>query len=551
MAAPANGASAVVRTLVDGGVEVMFANPGTTEMVLVEALDATPGLRPILCLHETVCTGAADGYARMAGKPACTLLHLGVGLANGTANLHNARRAATPVVNLIGDMATWHVDKDPLLASDIGALAAFSGAYIPPTADPDGLAAAVGDALLAARDFRVGESRVATIALAHDAQRAALTRPYAPPPSLAAYLEEEEAASGGDETLFERSIKLHDEKFDGRGAIPARVRACYAALADGGARAALYVGGDGLHDVAAAAACRAISAATGCALLVENAFPRVDRGSGAPAFARIPYFPVDAKRFLDKFEALVFCGARRPTAMFGYADGLSDLVDAEKCHDIDAMDVPGALAYLAKVGGAGAAPVPPPAPPAAAKRPPKGKLTAHKVCQVLAATQPEGAILVDESLTSGGSYWDLSANCAPFSHLTLTGGSIGIGLPLAVGCAVAAPARRVIDFQADGSGLYSTPALWTMAAEKLDITVLICKNDVYQILKVEQSKQALSGSAPYAKQLTSLGGPSVDWVSLAAGYGVAGGAATTVEELTALLAKSFATPGPFLVEARF
>ena len=545
MATKDNGACGVVRTLVAGGVEVMFANPGTTEMLVVDALDSVEGLRAILCLHETVCTGAADGYGRMAGKAACTLLHLGVGLANGSANLHNARRAGAPVVNLVGDMASWHVAKDPLLASDIEGLASFTGCFYRASgADPDGLSDDVADALVAVRDYRAGESRVATVALAHDATRDPLSKPWAPP-ELLATLEQ----PGGDvKTLFERSIELHNERYGGNDAIPAHVKACGAALTT--SNAALFVGGAGLCDEEALNACSAIAAATGCALVVENAFARVDRGGHRPRFVRVPYFPKDARTYLAKFETVVLVGARKPVAMFGYDDGVSDLVglDGQQVLEIDAMDVPGALRYLA--GTLGGAPPPPP-PAAAAPKRPKGKLSAYKLCQALACTQPADAIVVDESLTSGGSYWDLSLSCAPFSHLTLTGGSIGIGPPLSVGCAVACPGRRVVDFQADGSGLYSTPAFWTMAAERLDVTVLVCKNDVYQILKVEQQKQNLPTAKPNAKKLTNLSGPSVDWVALAKGYGLDATSVSTAEDLLAALEHSFATPGPYLIEACF
>src|SRR5437764_11877684 len=118
-----NGAQALIRTLVDCGVDVCFTNPGTSEMHFVAALDAVPEMRGVLGLFEGVVTGAADGYGRMADRPAATLLHLGPGLGNGLANLHNARRARTPVVNIVGDHATWHRAADPPLASDIAALA--------------------------------------------------------------------------------------------------------------------------------------------------------------------------------------------------------------------------------------------------------------------------------------------------------------------------------------------------------------------------------------------------------------------------------------------
>lgn len=569
-----NGACTVVRTLLRGGVDTMFANPGTTEMLVVDALDrvmleddegssvTAKSMRGVLCLHETVCSGAADGYGRMKGRPACTLLHLGVGLANATANLHNARRACTPVINVVGDMATWHVASDPLLASDIDALAAFSSCAVLRPQRACEVAEATAEALLAVRDYRCGESRVATLALPHDVQRE-LGAPLDDQreAKVASLLEgaKRPTTAEGEPSLFEQSIVVHNEHFGGNDAIPKHVARCADALRSA-TSAMILVGGAGLHDDDALEAIGDLEKHWDLCIVVENAFARVERGAGRPDFVRAPYFPADAKRFFAKFDTIVLCGARRPVAMFGYDDNISTLLPDDEKHsvlEIDAMDVSGALRYLRDIlmndnqcskatnqtlDGAPER--------RAATRPSTGRLNAHKMCQVLATTQPAGAIIVDESLTSGTAYWDQSRDCLPFTHLTLTGGSIGIGLPLAIGCAVACPDRRVVAFQADGSGLYSTPALWTMANEHLDITVLVCANHSYQILKVEQQKQKLSATAPNAKRLTSLGDPRVDWVSLAKGYGVDARAVATAEELNDALLASYQAKGPFLIEAR-
>ncbi|KAJ8605228.1 hypothetical protein CTAYLR_000481 [Chrysophaeum taylorii] len=544
-----NGACLVVRTLLRGGVDTMFANPGTTEMLIVDALDRVveeeKKMRGVLCLHETVCSGAADGYARMTGRPACTLLHLGVGLANASANLHNARRACAPIINLVGDMATWHVGADPLLASDIEGLAAFASCLVQAPRTPDAMPAAVAEALVAIRDYRCGESRVATLALPHDAQREAASLEEIR--KVGSVLEDAKPVDEVDGlSLFEQSIKVHNEQFGGNDAIPNKVRACAEALKTA-SKAALVVGGAGVYDDRALKALDAIQRATSCALVVENAFARVDRGRGRPAWRRVPYFPGDAKSFFGKFDAIVFCGARKPVAMFGYDDNISQILPEAGVLEIDAMDVPGALQYLRDALADAALP-PPPTTKRATSQQPTGRLNAAKLCQVLALAQPEGAIVVDESLTTGTAYWDLTATAPPFSHLTLTGGSIGIGPPLSVGCAVACPNRRVINFQADGSGLYSTPAFWTQAAEDLDITTIVCANQTYQILKVEQQKQKLSASTPNAKKLTTLG--RVDWVSIAKGYGIEAISVATAEDLKTALEASFARKGPYLIEAR-
>lgn len=552
-----NGACQCVRTLLRAGVDTMFANPGTTEMLIVEALDRVVAeeesvrMRGVLCLHETVCSGAADGYARMTGRPACTLLHLGVGLANATANLHNAKRAGTPVINIVGDMATWHVGSDPLLASDLRSLAEFSSCAVVRPTSASAVAEATAEAALSVRDYHRGASRVATICLPHDAQREGAQVDAAAAGRLRSLVEaaKRPRRGPGEPSLFVQSIKIHNTEFGGKDAIPKHVAQCAAALRSA-RKGALLVGGAGSYDDDALDALEAISRTTGCALVVENAFSRVDRGAGRPDWVRAPYFPNDAKNFFHKFDAIVLCGARRPVAMFGYSDNVSALLPDQGVHEIDAMDVPGALRYLRdilcdQVDTPKSTPEPP-------RRPPdcSGRLTAAKLCQVVAAVQPPNCVVVDESLTSGTAYWDLSKRCPPFAHLTLTGGSIGIGLPLAVGCAVACPERRVVVLQADGSGLYSTPALWTMARERLDITVVVCANHTYQILKVEQQKQRLSTNLPYAKQLTTLNDPPVDWVHIATGYGIRAAAVTTADDLKAKLLASFDAKGPFLVEAK-
>jgi len=269
----------------------------------------------------------------------------------------------------------------------------------------------------------------------------------------------------------------------------------------------------------------------------------------------MPYFPQEAESFINQFESIVIAGAACPVAMFGYADGPSRLLhpDTTTAYTLDTLDLVGGLAYLAElidqVGGHGGPPAPVPVgqPPA----PPTGHLNPSSLCVAIAAVQPEGTIMVDESLTSGGSYWADSQYCLPFSHLSLTGGSIGIGPPLAVGCAVACPDRRVINFQADGSGMYSLPALWTQAREKLKVTTVICANSKYQILGIEMNRQKPKhkGRKPSAKQLLNLNNPEIDWVALATGMGVAAVKVETADALVEALTTALAFDGPYLIEA--
>eukprot|EP00756_Hemistasia_phaeocysticola_P034663 Hpha_TRINITY_DN16535_c0_g2::TRINITY_DN16535_c0_g2_i1::g.135194::m.135194/K01652/E2.2.1.6L, ilvB, ilvG, ilvI; acetolactate synthase I/II/III large subunit len=520
-----NGSDAVVRTLLDCGCSVMFANPGTTEMPVVEAVDrAGGGMRAVLGLHENVVTGAADGYARMSGKPACTLLHLGPGLANGLANLHNARRAGAPVVNIIGEMATWHREADALLSMDIEALAATVSTCVRTPESAEEVATETARCIAATREFRAGASRVATLVLPHDCERDSCGEHVSvavPPPS----------AEGEG---FQLAAGVDREVHGAAGGLEAAVQAADA-LRQHGVSACLFVGGPAATRPGLLEAGR-IAAATGAELFCENAFPRVDRGEGVPPLHRLAYFPTDAKKELTKFKVIVFVGARVPVAMFGYADGVSEIVEPKQqaliC--VDTHDPVGALRHVA---GILSAPPTPPSKPVSRPSRPAGKLNPHKLSQAIACVQPEGAIIVDESLTSGGAYWNFSQGCPSFTHLTLTGGSIGQGPPLAVGCAVACPERRVINFQADGSGMYTLQALWTQARERLRVTTVICNNSTYQILKIEQQKQTLDQRGPAARALTDIAAPAINWVSLATGLGVPAEKARTGEELLALLEK--------------
>jgi acetolactate synthase-1/2/3 large subunit len=591
-AAPATltGAERLLAAAVEAGVQICFANPGaptgagsfaradaesaslrppppplrpralslslsptgTSEMHFVAALDSVPGVRAVLGLHETVCSGAADGYARMARRPALALLHLGPGLANALANLHNARRAGSPLVALVGDMATWHKGADALLDSDVAALARVVSKAVVECAPGGDLGGAMARACAATRAAdTTGGSRVATIIVPHDLswerqpRFAPLPRPAPPPapPSTAlptpAAAAEALAATPGAEAF---------------------VRDCAAALLRcPRGKAALYVGGRAaLADGGALEAAGRVAAATGAALLCENAFTRLDRGAGRAAPRRLPYFPQDAAAALARFSTLVLLDARRPVANFGYEGGPSRLVrqpDADIWEfDSGAVDVPAALALLADtVGGARVAPgancggtfAPPGRPPL-----PAGQLTAAAMCAVVAALQPEGVVVVDESLTSGNAYWAASAGCPPFSHLSLTGGAIGSGPPLAAGAALACPGRVVVNLQADGSAMYALQALWTQARERLRVVTVVCANRVYAILKVEMAKQRIGGATGRAaRALTEVGDPVIDWVAVGAGLGVPSSRAATCEELATQFAEALEREGPSLIEA--
>lgn len=510
-----NGAESLFRTAIAAGIEVCFANPGTTEMPFVRALDEVPGIRAVLCLFEGVCTGAADGYGRMADKPALTLLHLGPGFANGIAYLHDARRARSPIVNLIGDHATWHLAADAPLTSDIVSLAKPVSAWLRTTRSAEELSADAAEAIAAAS---VRPGRIATLIVPHDCQLeaaggAAQPRAVPEPPKVS-----DEAVAGAVTAL--RS----DEK------------------------AALLLGGQGLRERGLGAAAR-IAAVTGCRLICESFPARWERGAGMPVTDRLPYFPEQAMALLAPYRQIVLAGAKAPVAFFGYPGMPGYFISPEQQTTVLAApedDVTNALEMLADALNA-----PADAGTMATRAQvsvPSGPLTLESFAAVLVELQPEGAIIMDEGNTSSFAYGPLAVGAARHTVLTQPGGAIGLGPPCATGAAVACPDRPVINLQADGSAMYTLQALWTQAREGLNVTTLICNNRSYRILGVELKRAGVSEFGPQARNLIGLVNPALDWVSLASGLGVPAARVETTEQMRRELERALSEPGPHLIE---
>jgi acetolactate synthase I/II/III large subunit len=510
-----NGAESLIRTAIAAGVEVCFANPGTTEMPLVAALDSADGLRPILGLFEGVCTGAADGYGRMAEKPALTLLHLGPGFANGIANLHNARRACSPIVNLIGDHATWHVGADAPLASDIVSLATPVSGWIRSVRTAASLADTTAQAIAAAGR---APGQVATLIIPSDCQ-------WDPAERHAARIEPTALPQVSSNAIKQAAQSISKGK-----------------------KVALFLGGTALRARGLKAAAR-IAAKSRCHLICETFPARLERGAGMPTLDRLPYFPEQAIEMLKAFDTIVIAGAKKPVAFFGYPnmpsqlipDGVNTAILAEPTDD-----VPQALEALAsELGAPGSVTT-----PSKIARPerPVGKLNAMTAGAAIAATMPEGAIVMDEAATTGLPFLAASAAAPPHTYLSLTGGAIGQGLPCATGAAVACPDRRVIAYQADGSGMYTIQSLWTQARESLNVTTVLCNNRSYRILQVELARAGVTEPGRKARSLTDLSNPDIEWTSLARGLGVPSVRVETAEALTRELERSLATPGPSLIE---
>lgn len=512
-----NGAQALLKTLADAGVEVCFTNPGTSEMHFVAALDTEPRMRAVLALFEGVATGAADGYARMADKPAATLLHLGCGLGNGLANLHNARKGKVPVVNIVGDHATYHTQYDAQLQSDIETVARnVSPGFVRTARSTATLAQDAAEALAAARGL---PGQVATLVLPADVSWGEGGQP-APPPPLPA------PAVAGDDTV--RAI---------------------ADVIRSGEKTVLLLGGQALREPALRAASR-IRAHSGVQLLAEVFPTRMERGAGLPAVERVAYLAELAGVQLAGVRHLVLVDAKAPVSFFAYPGKPSDLVP-EGCtvHTLSspAQDAAASLDRLAAALGAqGVEP-----PVAAARRPqrPRGPLTAPKVCKAVGHLLPENAILIDEAITSGLMLNVMTAGCPRHDLLTLTGGAIGQGLPNAVGAAIACPHRPVLALIGDGTAMYTIQALWTMARERLHVVSVIFNNASYSVLNVELERVGAAEAGPKARSQLDLQGPVVNFAQLAQGMGVHAVRASTAEDFCQALEYALAHPGPHLIEA--
>ncbi|MGE0220876.1 acetolactate synthase large subunit [Mycolicibacterium sp.] len=510
-----NGARALLETLVGSGVDACFANPGTSEMHFVAALDSVPRMRAVLTLFEGVATGAADGYARIADRPAAVLLHLGPGLGNGLANLHNARRARVPMVVVVGDHATYHKKYDAPLESDIDAVAGSVSGWVRRTMDPAGVGADTAAAIAASRTPAVSTLILPADVSWSEGANTVAVQPAPAPPEI------------DDDVLRAAAAAL-------RSAEPA----------------VLLIGGTATRKPGLAAAVR-IAEATGARLLCETFPTRLERGAGVPAVDRLNYFAEAAAAQLAGARHVVLAGAPSPVSFFAYPDQPSDLVpDGAAVHLL--AQPPGAATALQRLADELAPDSTATVAPAVRPELPTGDLTAVSLGAVIGAMLPDGAILVDESNTAGIGVAAATAGAPAHDVLTLTGGAIGWGLPAAVGAAVAAPDRPVLSLQADGSAMYTISALWTQAREQLDVTTVILDNGAYDILRIElQRVGATAGEAPgpKAEQLLDLGSPSIDFVAIAEGMGVPARRVRTAEELAAALAEAFAEPGPHLIDA--
>ena len=536
-----NGAESLVATLAASGVGLCFANPGTSEMHFVAALDRIPGVRCVLALFEGVATGAADGYYRMAGKPAATLLHLGPGLGNGLANLHNARKARSGIVNIVGDHARGHARFESPLKSDAEGIARTVSHWVRSSAQAADVGSDGAAAVAATRDGAVG--RIATLLLPADTAWGAGGRVAGARPAAQLTAQVPTPATLADDAVV----------------------AAARLLTRLGPQSMLLLGAGGAASEPAQQLAAAIAAKTGCRLMAEFYNARMPAGLGRPRIERLAYAVDAAVAQLAQTEAIVLAGAVDPIAFFAYPGkpsqlkrpGASLLTLAEPQQDVPALlqalaDELGvgrqAAGRTAALAASGTALRPAAVPPAAL---PTGALTPEAIAWVVSATLPEQAVVVDEAVSSGRGFAPAMAGAAPHDWLQVMGGAIGFGLPGAVGAALGAPGRPVLVLEGDGSAMYTVQALWTMARESLPIGVLIFANRAYRILQGELLGVGARIQGDKAAAMLSLASPAIDWVSLARGQGVPGVRVDTAEALAMALRDGWASRGPWLVEAVF
>jgi len=507
-----NGAEALLKSLIDAGVEVCFANPGTSEMQLVAAIDGIAGMRPVLGLFEGVVTGAADGYGRMADKPAATLLHLGSGFANGMANLHNAKRAHTPLVNIIGDHATYHLPLDAPLTSDVPAHAALNSDWVRVSRDAQSMAADAVEAVRVAQTGQIANMIVPADLAWTEGCEAAVPLPQREHPTVS----RDQIQSVAD------ALRNADNS-------------------------CLFLGGQALREEGQVNAAR-IASVTGARLICEVFPARLQRGRGRPTIERLPYLGEMASEILKDLDTLVTVGAQAPVSFFAYP-GKPGVLSPKGCSVLQlASHKQDQLEALARLADMLEAPIWQGRAEPSLPELPTGPLTAEAVGAVIANLLPEQAIVSDEAQTSGAFIFEFFDGAAPHDWLCLTGGAIGQGLPVAVGAAIACPERKVVNLQADGSAMYTNQALWTMVRENLDICVVLYNNSSYAILNLELMRVGVENPGERARSMLELTNPSIDWVKLAEGMGVTASRVRTTEEFTQHFTQAMTTRGPCLIE---
>ncbi|MBA3975989.1 MAG: acetolactate synthase large subunit [Candidatus Solibacter sp.] len=509
------GAHCLLESLAASSIRLCFMNPGTSEMQFVSELDRVHGVRGVLCLHETVCAGAADGYARITRRPAATLLHLGPGLANALSNFHNARKARSPIVNIVGEHSTRHLAYDAPLTANIEALAATVSGFTATASTPASLGPLTAKCIAAAL---APPGQVATLIVPADISwldGASIAPPLPHTPR----------------TVPDESVIAQARQW----------------LSDGSPCGIILSGRALLEDSLAAAA--RITAATGARIFANRYAARLPRGLGGFNPTRLPYFPEPAEAALAGLHRIILVEAAEPVSFFGYPNRRSTLAPPACQFMTLASETEDSLPALIQLASLLPQADPLPSSELRPTLPSGGPLSPDSIGRTLAALLPDNSIVSDEMISSGEAVNGWLLRAARHQLLPVTGGSIGQGLPVAVGAALASPGSKVLALQADGSGMYSLQALWTMARENLNILTVIFANRRYRILDVEMERTGAATVGPLAGRMLDLADPDLDWVSLARGHGVDAVRVSSLPQFIACAATALNRRGPFLIEA--
>lgn len=514
-----NGAETLVETLADQGVEVCFANPGTSEMHFLAALE-TPRIKSVLCLFEGVATGAADGWYRMKDRPASTLLHLGPGLANGLANIHNAKRAGIGMVNIVGEHASAHLKYDAPLTSDIEGLARPLSHWV---RRADGAHTIAADTAAAVAKANEHPGQIATLVLPGD-------------------------ASWNEAGELRRIAKRDVVK---RRPDPARVDQVAKVLRAGEPTLIIF-GGKSMRGEALDLAGRIAAKVGGCRIATQFFSARIERGAGRTPLERIPYAVAQAIQYLSGFKHIITVETGEPIAFFSFPEKPSLLKPADcQVHELVARDEDSVAGLEMLADALGARSVRPMVQERIEGQAPQGALNPTSIAHALSFALPEHCILVDESLTTGRETMGLTAGARPHDTIQNMGGSIGYGTPVATGAALACPDRRTFCMVGDGSAMYTIQSLWTQAREGLPITTIIFANNSYAILKQEFANMRPGSSpGPRALSMIDIDNPSIDWVAMGKSMGVPASSVETAEDFARAMMDSTREAGPVLIEVK-
>ena len=514
-----NGAAAFFKSIVDNGIDTIFACPGTSEMQVVDEVGYS-NLRVVLCLFENSVTGMADGYARMLDKPALGMVHVTCGLTNALANMHNARIANSRMIIFGGGVHVAHEVNEPVhsMLQRQPYVAQIAAQCVIEARSPDQLAAAATQALKASND---GAGKIVYV--------------YGP----------NNAVWG--ESSFQGKLTSSAEQ---RQRVSTATISSIADTLKAGKKTAFILDNLALREEGLEILGR-IAEGAGGRLFREWLPSRIAMGAGRVRTETLPYGGAEGRELLSEFDQIVLVGAKIPVCPFSYENqpwvkipencNVHTLATAD--HDILAaleelatqLDLPEKASnrYNRKPG-----------------EPPTGPLSGNSIVQSLSILMPADSIVLDEAMLENVMFPLLMDGAAPFDFMAACpGGAIGAGPPVACGAAIACPNRKVILLEGDFSLMQGNTALWSMAQHNLDICVINYNNEGSASLSTELARVRQGEAQPKSIELLRIRKPTIDYAAMAESMGVPASRAETAEEFHLQLTKAMSTKGPHFIDA--